>query len=193
MRFDVDQLTADVDKTLTSYKEQQSDHFKEVNKRIVEIMRDGPSIRPYEGKMITIPTMLVGDLVMPWTDLAADMCYKMEYVGVTARQLGLPFKVIVLKDFPTYQVFIHPVITRYNGKPRYLSELSIEHPESVYIEKRYSSIDMSFTDSAGTRKQYTFNGKRARHIQHLYSVMLTSGFPRVCKPNRITRTQQEIM
>lgn len=86
-------------------------------------------------------------------------------VGLSAIQIGVPKRIIVVKMGETFQVMVNPQIIRYSSQ-KYTSEegcLSLEGTRKV---ERHLGVEVIYTTVKGVRHKYSFTGFTAQIIQH---------------------------
>lgn len=86
-------------------------------------------------------------------------------VGLAAIQIGIPKRVIVVKEGSNFVTYINPVIVKRSRESYMATEgcLSLDSPRTV---KRYRSIMVSYTTANGKKKSKTFDGFVAEILQH---------------------------
>jgi len=86
-------------------------------------------------------------------------------IGLSANQLGLPYRVFVMRTEPRLVCF-NPVITFESEEQSVLEEGCLTYP-SLYVKiKRSSWIRTKFYDVNGELQTQKFNGITARCFQH---------------------------
>lgn len=85
--------------------------------------------------------------------------------GLAAIQLGIPKRVIVVKEGNKFVTYINPVIVKRSRESYMATEgcLSLEGARTV---RRYRSVMVSYTTSNGKKKSKTFDGFVAEILQH---------------------------
>lgn len=85
--------------------------------------------------------------------------------GLAAIQLGIPKRVIVVKEGSNFVTYINPVIVKRSRESYVATEgcLSLDGPRTV---KRYRSVMVSYTTPNGKKKSKTFDGFVAEILQH---------------------------
>lgn len=85
--------------------------------------------------------------------------------GLAAIQIGIPKRVIVVKEGSNFVTYINPVIVKRSRESYVATEgcLSLDGPRTV---KRYRSVMVSYTTANGKKKSKTFDGFVAEILQH---------------------------
>lgn len=102
--------------------------------------------------------------------LIADMidtanAHKDNCAGLACIQIGIPKRIILVRQEDKFIPFINPVIVKRSAKTYYTEEgcLSIDGKRAV---KRHSTVMVAWTDGKGKRKTKEFNGYTAEILQH---------------------------
>jgi peptide deformylase len=102
-----------------------------------------------------------------------DLMYEHKGIGLSANQVGLPYRLFVLNLDPEQkrvedeQVFINPVIVRRSGTTE-AEEGCLSFPEIYAPVKRSEKIVLSAYDLAGNELNCRLSGLPARAAQHEY-------------------------
>lgn len=105
-------------------------------------------------------------------ELAQDLVAHMNHfsgIGLSANQLGLPYRCFVMVGDPVYAVF-NPKITAVDGEVM-MDEGCLSYPGLYVKVKRPESIRVRFQDPYGDIVVKKFNGMTARVFQHEYEHM----------------------
>lgn len=102
--------------------------------------------------------------------LIADMmdtanAHKDRCAGLACIQIGIPKRVILVRQEDKFIPFINPVIVKRSAKTYYTQEgcLSLDGERTV---RRHSSVMVVWTDMKGKRKTKEFTGFTAEVLQH---------------------------
>lgn len=102
--------------------------------------------------------------------LIADMmdtanAHKDRCAGLACIQIGIPKRVILVRQEDKFVPFINPVIVKRSAKTYYTQEgcLSLDGERTV---RRHSSVMVAWTDMNGKRKTKEFTGFTAEILQH---------------------------
>lgn len=101
--------------------------------------------------------------------LATSLLHTMaEYggLGLSANQVGLPYRVFVMGHGKTYYCFFNPEILEATGENDSIQEGCLTYPKLFLRVKRASRIKVRWVDETGQQKEETFDGYTARIIQH---------------------------
>tara|TARA_R110000772_G_scaffold2311_11_gene8020 strand:- start:1746 stop:2408 length:663 start_codon:yes stop_codon:yes gene_type:complete len=86
-------------------------------------------------------------------------------LGISANQLGLPYRVFVMQSDPVFVCF-NPVVTYYSDDGAVLDEACLSWPGVGVKIKRPVSIRVRFKDPYGNACTKQFTGMAARVFQH---------------------------
>jgi peptide deformylase len=103
-------------------------------------------------------------------ELAQDLIAHMRYfggIGLSANQLGLPYRVFVSEGDPAFAVF-NPVITGTSTEEIMLDEGCLSYPGLYMKINRPSTIRVRFRDPYNNNVVKKFEGMTARVFQHEY-------------------------
>ena len=106
-------------------------------------------------------------------ELAKDLVGHMRHfggIGLSANQLGLPFRVFCMEGEPAIVAF-NPVITATAGEDVLLEEGCLTWPGFYLKKKRPSTIRVRFTDPFGDTVVQKYGGMTARIFLHEYEHM----------------------
>ena len=88
-------------------------------------------------------------------------------IGLAANQLGLPYRVFIIKSNPNIACF-NPLIVNYSENKTILDEGCLSLPGINAKVKRSNSIRIRYTQPNGETVTNTWNGLTARICQHEY-------------------------
>ena len=106
-------------------------------------------------------------------------------IGLSANQLGIPYKVFVLRGHPENLVCFNPVVVSMSKETDLMDEACISYPGVNVKIKRAKEIRLRFTTPSGITETKSFNGLTARTIQHEMDHL--SGIPFINRANRYHR------
>ena len=114
-----------------------------------------------------------GDPPLDAVELAQDLVAHMNHfngIGLSANQLGLPYRCFVMVGEPVYAVF-NPKITATSDDAVLMDEGCLSYPGLYVKVKRPSWIRVRFQDPYGDLVVKKFSGMTARVFQHEYEHM----------------------
>ena len=87
-------------------------------------------------------------------------------VGLAANQVGVPFRVFVMRGYPENFVCFNPKIVDYSNDVELLEEACLSFPGVNVKVKRPKSIRVRFQTPSGEMTTMSFDGLTARVFQH---------------------------
>jgi len=87
-------------------------------------------------------------------------------VGLSANQVGIPFRVFVMRSSPENFVCFNPRIVHYGDEMETLEEGCLSFPGVNVKVKRSKHIRVRFQTPSGETTSMTFDGLTARVFQH---------------------------
>lgn len=87
--------------------------------------------------------------------------------GLAAPQLGIPLRIILIREAYGSYLYYNPKILRKEGE-QVLEEGCLSCPDVFRKVKRAFKIEVEYQDRDGKRKQKTFVGQPAMIFQHEY-------------------------
>lgn len=87
-------------------------------------------------------------------------------LGLSANQVGLPYRVFVMGHGKTFCCFFNPEIVEETGENDSIQEGCLTYPNLFLRVKRASRIKVRWTDEEKRQREETFDGFTARIIQH---------------------------
>ena len=111
-------------------------------------------------------------------ELGKDLLAHMRYfggIGLSANQLGLPYRVFVMEGDPGFVCF-NPRITAYAGEEIQMEEGCLSYPGLYLKKKRPQMIRVRFTDPFGNVCTKKFAGMSSRIFQHEFEHMEGDNF-----------------
>lgn len=106
--------------------------------------------------------------------LAEVLFRKMEElggIGLSANQLGLPYRVFVLGVPEHHAAFFNPKIIQTHGEPETFKEGCLSYPGLFMHIKRPPAITVSYQNIEGEHRTRDYTGLTARVFQHEYDHM----------------------
>ena len=98
----------------------------------------------------------------------SQMMLERKGVGLSANQVGLPYRMFVMGDADNLISVFNPRIVDYGGEEYYAEEGCLTYP-GLYVKiKRYNVIRARFTTHDGTTDTIKFSGMTSRIFQHEY-------------------------
>ncbi len=101
-------------------------------------------------------------------ELAKDLyetLMETKYLGLSAPQVGLPYRVFALRTTPGIVCFNPKIVDRSNEE-LLLDEMSMTHEHLIVPVKRPKKIKVRFTLPNGEVKTEVFDGMTARYFMH---------------------------
>ena len=111
-------------------------------------------------------------------ELGLDLLKHMRYfggIGLSANQLGLPYRVFVMEGDPGFVCF-NPRITAHAGDEVLLEEGCLSYPGLYIKKKRPAMIRCNFQDPYGNSITKRFNGISSRIFQHEFEHLEGANF-----------------
>lgn len=88
-------------------------------------------------------------------------------IGLSANQVGLPYKMFVMKTADKGTVgFFNPKITRVSQDTDLMKEGCLSFPDIYLMIKRSKTIELEYQDSDGEKHTLVLDGMAARCVQH---------------------------
>lgn len=95
-----------------------------------------------------------------------ETMYHYKGVGLSANQVGLPYRMFIMGTPETELVFINPILRSQSGDEIYADEGCLTYP-GLYIKiKRHSEVRLLHSNLHGETQALTYKGMTARIIQH---------------------------
>lgn len=101
-------------------------------------------------------------------ELAVDLIKTMndnKGIGLSANQVGIPYRVFVMKGEPNFAVF-NPRIVYASDDVTYLDEGCLSFPGVICKIKRSNEVRVRFQTPSGIMTTKTFHGLTAKVFQH---------------------------
>ena len=111
-------------------------------------------------------------------ELARELIGHMRYfggIGLSANQLGLPYRVFVMEGDPGFVCF-NPRITAHAGDEVLLEEGCLSYPGLYIKKKRPAMIRCNFQDPYGNSITKRFSGISSRIFQHEFEHLEGANF-----------------
>ena len=88
-------------------------------------------------------------------------------IGLSANQLGLDYRVFVMKTADSgTKAFFNPEITKLSKETEMMKEGCLSFPDIYLMIKRAKVIEFDYTDAEGERKTLQLDGIGSRCVQH---------------------------
>ena len=87
-------------------------------------------------------------------------------VGISASQVGIPYRVIAMRAHPENFVCFNPKVVQPSEQEVILEEVSLTYPGLIIKVKRPQHVRVRFTVPNGDVRTETFTGISARIFQH---------------------------
>lgn len=94
-----------------------------------------------------------------------DFMTKAKGIGLSANQVGLPYKVFAMKGDPNFVCF-NPKIVNLSEDQTFLDEGCLSFPGVICKIKRSNEVRLRFQTYSGATTTKTFHGLTAKVIQH---------------------------
>lgn len=91
--------------------------------------------------------------------------------GISANQLGLPYRVFVIGNAETSRAFFNPTIIGVSKEEVVMEERSLSFPDFSLSLRRPEIVSIEYQDDTGASHTDTFSGVAARIILHEYDHM----------------------
>jgi peptide deformylase len=92
--------------------------------------------------------------------------YDQNGLGLSANQVGIPYRVFAMRGHPQNFVCFNPRIVYFSDKTKIMEESCLSFPGLVVKIKRSEEIRVRFNTPNGDIKSETFRGMAARVFQH---------------------------
>lgn len=92
-------------------------------------------------------------------------------VGLSANQVGLPYRLFVMGIREYHGAFFNPKILETIGEPDSFKEGCLSYPGLFMYIKRPPSVRVSYQNQRGEHRETTFSGLTARIFLHEYDHM----------------------
>ncbi len=87
-------------------------------------------------------------------------------LGLAAIQIGIPYRIFVARETAGAKAYINPVIMKFDGDKRKVSEGCLSIPGVYEDVERYEEIILSAFDVDGVESCFQFEGIEAQCVQH---------------------------
>jgi len=88
-------------------------------------------------------------------------------IGLSANQVGLPYKVFVMKTADKGNVcFWNPKLTKVSQETDNMKEGCLSFPDIYLMIKRSKVVELEYQDADGKKQTLTLEGMAARCVQH---------------------------
>ena len=155
-------------KNMGHHKDHDLDRAKEIQHAIVWSSLVKPNhpmlktkLEPFDfDNPPTDPEMLFANM--------SQMMIEKKGVGLSANQVGLPYRMFVMGDEENLISVFNPRIVDYEGEEYYAEEGCLTYP-GLYVKiKRHNIIRARFTTHDGTTDTIKLSGMTSRIFQHEY-------------------------
>lgn len=125
----------------------------------------------YPDPILTTPCQLFDFNIPPINPhhLATEMLsfmYDIKGIGLSANQVGYPYRVFCIRGEPTPFVMFNPKIVSMSDEKTVLDEGCLSFPGIIVKIKRSSQVRVRFMTPSGGTDTKTFDGLSAKAIQH---------------------------
>jgi len=117
-----------------------------------------------------------GEKAEELVDVLHEKMVQLGGVGLSANQVGLPYKVFVFGDKEQKYSMFNPVLVGASKEQSTYSEGCLSFPDLMLVLKRPAEIMVKFQDVKGEEQTMTAKGVAARVILHEYDHMLGINF-----------------
>ncbi len=92
--------------------------------------------------------------------------YENNGVGLSAIQIGVPFRIVVADVGEGREIYINPKIERLGGVKKTVNEGCLSFPGRVDKVERFHKTTISYQDVDGKVKELNTSGLRSQMLQH---------------------------
>ena len=96
----------------------------------------------------------------------AEAMDKFGGLGLSANQVGLPYRMFVMRTQDGTQAFFTPELTKVSQETDLLKEGCLSFPDIYLMIKRSKVVEMKYQDADGEEHLTTLDGIGARCVQH---------------------------
>lgn len=96
----------------------------------------------------------------------ADAVDKFGGLGLSANQVGLPYRMFVMRTQDGTQAFFNPELTKVSQETELLKEGCLSFPDIYLMIKRSKVVEMKYQDAEGEEHITTLDGIGSRCVQH---------------------------
>lgn len=122
----------------------------------------------------------------------ASAMVRMGGVGLSANQVGLPFRVFAYGTNTDYVVAFNPKIVGYSRETILLKEGCLSLPNIWLMIKRPEVVVVSYQQSNGEEVKVQLKGLSSRIFQHEYDHMEGRNFTQLASPLKLKRALQHL-
>jgi peptide deformylase len=87
-------------------------------------------------------------------------------LGLSANQVGLPYRMFVMRTQDGTQAFFNPELTKVSQETELLKEGCLSFPDIYLMIKRSKVVEMKYQDADGEEHITTLDGIGSRCVQH---------------------------
>jgi peptide deformylase len=95
-----------------------------------------------------------------------ETMYNFKGIGLSANQVGLPYRMFVMGTPDIEMVFLNPRIVSVDGEEVVAEEGCLSYPGMFIKVKRPSEVVIRSTNTSGETKTQTYTGMTARVVLH---------------------------
>jgi len=96
----------------------------------------------------------------------AEAVDKFGGLGLSANQVGLPYRMFVMRTQDGTQAFFNPELTKVSQETDLLKEGCLSFPDIYLMIKRSKVVEMKYQDAEGEEHITTLDGIGSRCVQH---------------------------
>lgn len=96
----------------------------------------------------------------------AEAMDKFGGLGLSANQVGLPYRMFVMRTQDGTQAFFNPELTKVSQETDLLKEGCLSFPDIYLMIKRSKVVEMKYQDADGEEHTTTLDGIGSRCVQH---------------------------
>lgn len=96
----------------------------------------------------------------------AEAMDKFGGLGLSANQVGLPYRMFVMRTQDGTQAFFNPELTKVSQETDLLKEGCLSFPDIYLMIKRSKVVEMKYQDADGEEHITTLDGIGSRCVQH---------------------------
>jgi peptide deformylase len=113
-------------------------------------------------------------------------------IGLSANQVGFPYRVFVMGHGTTFYCCFNPEIVESVGEFNKYSEGCLSYPGLFLKVKRATKVKLRWTDENGQQKEETFDGFTARIIQHEMEHLDGTCFTKKVSPVKLQQAKDKV-
>lgn len=113
-------------------------------------------------------------------------------IGLSANQVGLPYRVFVMGHGTTFYCCFNPEIVESVGESDKYSEGCLTYPGLFLKVKRATRIKLRWTDENRQQREETFDGFTARVVQHEMEHLDGTCFTKSVSPIKLQQAKDKV-